>query len=274
MKNKNNIFIYIFLLMMSIVFFFPFYFMIISATNASVDVTSGSLLPGKELLNNLKNVFEQTDMVTALKNSAIIAVSQTVLALIISSIAGYAFEVYRSKWTDIVFNIILTSMMIPFAALMIPLFKFFGRLSTINPMIGFNTYASAYLPYIATAFLIFYFRQNTKMFQQELLEAGRIDGLSEIGLFFRIYMPTMKNTYAAAAIITFMNAWNNYLWPLVTLQTNEMRTVPLLLSNLGSSYAPDYGLMMIAILIATIPTLIIFFVLQKYFVAGMLGAVK
>ncbi|MGY3814976.1 MULTISPECIES: carbohydrate ABC transporter permease [Globicatella] len=274
MKNKNNIFIYIFLLMMSIVFVFPFYFMIISATNASVDVTSGSLLPGKELLNNLKNVFEQTDMVTALKNSAIIAVSQTVLALIISSIAGYAFEVYRSKWTDIVFNIILMSMMIPFAALMIPLFKFFGRLSTINPMIGFNTYASAYLPYIATAFLIFYFRQNTKMFQQELLEAGRIDGLSEIGLFFRIYMPTMKNTYAAAAIITFMNAWNNYLWPLVTLQTNEMRTVPLLLSNLGSSYAPDYGLMMIAILIATIPTLIIFFVLQKYFVAGMLGAVK
>ena len=126
----------------------------------------------------------------------------------------------------------------------------------------------------AHAFLIFYFRQNTKMFQQELLEAGRIDGLSEIGLFFRIYMPTMKNTYAAAAIITFMNAWNNYLWPLVTLQTNEMRTVPLLLSNLGSSYAPDYGLMMIAILIATIPTLIIFFVLQKYFVAGMLGAVK
>lgn len=274
MKNKIKIFIYIFLLMMSIVFVFPFYFMIISATNASVDVTSGSLLPGKELLNNLKNLFEQTDMVTALKNSAIIAVSQTILALVISSIAGYAFEVYRSKWTDIVFNIILMSMMIPFAALMIPLFKFFGRLSTINPIIGFNTYASAYLPYIATAFLIFYFRQNTKMFQQELLEAGRIDGLSEIGLFFRIYMPTMKNTYAAAAIITFMNAWNNYLWPLVTLQTNEMRTVPLLLSNLGSSYAPDYGLMMIAILIATIPTLIIFFVLQKYFVAGMLGAVK
>src|SRR5699024_9271339 len=100
---------------------------------------SGSLLLGKELLNNLINVFEQTDMVTALKNSAIIAVSQTVLALIISSIAGYAFEVYRSKWTDIVFNIILMSMMIPFAALMIPLFKFFGRLSTINPMIGFNT---------------------------------------------------------------------------------------------------------------------------------------
>lgn len=274
MKNSNKIFIYLFLIIMSMVFVFPFYFMIVSATNASVDVTSGSLLPGKELLNNLKKVFEQTDMLTSLKNSAIIAFSQTFLALLISSIAGYAFEIYRTKWTDIIFNIVLMSMMIPFAALMIPLFRFFGRLSAVNPMIGFNTYASAYLPFIATAFLIFYFRQNTKMFQQELLEAGRIDGLSEIGLFFRIYMPTMKNTYAAAAIITFMSAWNNYLWPLVTLQTNEMRTVPLLLSNLGSSYSPDYGLMMVAILIATIPTLTIFFVLQKYFVAGMLGAVK
>lgn len=81
-------------------------------------------------------------------------------------------------------------------------------------------------------------------------------------------------TVSAAAIITFMSAWNNYLWPLVALQSNEMKTVPLLLSNLGSSYAPDFGLMMTAILIATIPTLIIFFVLQKYFVAGMLGAVK
>lgn len=273
MKN-NKLFLYIFLILMSIVFAFPFYFMIISATNASVDVTKGSLLPGKYLIENINNLFSQTDMINALKNSAIVAISQTFLALLISSIAGYAFEVYRSKATDRVFNIILMSMMIPFAALMIPLFRLFGQMSAVSPVIGFNTYASAYLPYIATAFLIFYFRQNTKMFQQELLEAGRIDGLSEIGLFLRIYVPTMKNTYAAAAIITFMSAWNNYLWPLVALQTNDMKTVPLLLSNLGSSYSPDYGLMMIAILIATIPTLVIFFVLQKYFVAGMLGAVK
>ncbi|MBD3949117.1 carbohydrate ABC transporter permease [Tuanshanicoccus lijuaniae] len=272
--KKNNVLTYVFLILMSIVFAFPFYFMIVSATNASVDVTKGSLLPGKYLAENFKNLLNQTDMLLALKNSAIIALSQTALALLISSIAGYAFEIYRSKTTDFIFNVILTSMMIPFAALMIPLFRLFGKFSAIHPSIGFNSYASAFLPYIATAFLIFYFRQNTKMFQQELLEAGRIDGLSEIGLFFRIYVPTMKNTYAAAAIITFMSAWNNYLWPLVALQTNEVKTVPLLLSNLGSSYAPDFGLMMIAILIATIPTIAIFFILQKYFVAGMLGAVK
>lgn len=84
----------------------------------------------------------------------------------------------------------------------------------------------------------------------------------------------MKNTFAAAAIITFMNSWNNYIWPLITLQMPNKQTVPLLLSNLGSSYSPDYGVMMMAILVSMIPTVIIFFVLQKYFVAGMLGSVK
>lgn len=84
----------------------------------------------------------------------------------------------------------------------------------------------------------------------------------------------MKNTFVAAAIITFMNSWNNYIWPLITLQMPNKQTVPLLLSNLGSSYSPDYGVMMMAILVSMIPTVIIFFVLQKYFVAGMLGSVK
>ncbi len=165
-------------------------------------------------------------------------------------------------------------MMIPFAALMVPLYRMFGSLSQVAPFIGMDTLASVMLPTITTAFLIFFFRQNTKMFSRELIEAGRIDGLSELGIFFRIYMPTMKTTYAAAAIITFMNSWNNYLWPLVVLQSPENQTIPLLISNLGSSYAPDYGVIMLTIVIATLPTALIFFVMQKHFVAGMMGSVK
>lgn len=265
---------YIFLIIMSIIFAFPFYFLIVSATNLSVDVTSGRLLPGAALIENWQKLVEQTDLLTAFINSSIVAFFQTAFALLIGSMAGYGFEIYRSKLTDTIFNILLASMMIPFAALIIPLFQLFGKFSGISPLIGINSYASVYLPYISTAFLIFFFRQNTKMFSKELLEAGRIDGLNELGLFFRIYMPTMKNTYAAAAIITFMNSWNNYLWPLITLQIPNKQTIPLLLSNLGSSYSPDYGVMMIAILVSMVPTIIIFFVLQKYFVAGMLGSVK
>jgi lactose/L-arabinose transport system permease protein len=101
-----------------------------------------------------------------------------------------------------------------------------------------------------------------------------MDGLSELGLFFRVYMPTMKTTYAAAAIITFMSSWNNYLWPLIVLQTPENQTIPLLISNLGSSYAPDYGVIMIAIVLSTLPTALVFFLMQKHFVAGMVGSVK
>lgn len=272
-KNKN-IGTYLFLIIMSIIFAFPFYFLIVSATNTSMDVTSGSLLPGAALLDNWKKLIEQSDLITAFRNSGTIAFFQTLFALAIGSMAGYGFEIYRTKATDFVFNMLLTSMMIPFAAIIIPLFQLFGLFSRVSPIIGINSYASVFLPYISTAFLIFFFRQNTKMFSKELLEAGRIDGLSEFGLFFRIFVPTMKNTYAAAAIITFMNSWNNYLWPLITLQTPNRQTVPLLLSNLGSSYSPDYGVIMLAILISMVPTLIIFFVLQKYFVAGMLGSVK
>ena len=101
-----------------------------------------------------------------------------------------------------------------------------------------------------------------------------MDGLSKLVLFFRIYMPTMKTTYAADAIITFINSWNSYLWPLITLQSPEKQTFPLMISAPGPANNPDYGLMILAIVIATLPTMGVFFSLQKYFVAGMLGSVK
>ncbi|HWJ76978.1 MAG TPA: carbohydrate ABC transporter permease [Niallia sp.] len=248
--------------------------MIISATNKSVDVTKGRLLPGSNLLENIKNLLASTDLATALMNSAKISIATTILSLVIASLAGYGFEIYRSKAKDIVFNILLLSMMIPFAALMVPLFKMFGSISQVLPAIGIDTLPSVIIPTVTTAFLIFFFRQSTKMFPKDILEAGRIDGLSELGVFVRIYIPTMKTTYAAAAIITFMASWNNYLWPLVILQTPENQTIPLLISNLGSSYSPDFGLIMTALVIATLPVAAIFFLLQKHFVAGMMGSVK
>lgn len=274
MTTFKRVFAYVFLSIAAFISIFPFLWMIISATNKSSDVTQGRLLPGGHLFENTRNLFDTADMGTALTNSAIIAIATTVLALLIGSIAGYGFEIYRSKKKDIVFNILLLSMMIPFAALMVPLYRMFGSISSRIPFIGIDTLAAAALPTITTAFLIFFFRQNTKMFAKELVEAGRMDGLSELGVFFRIFMPSMKTAYAAAAIITFMNSWNNYLWPLVVLQSPENQTIPLLISNLGSGYTPDYGVIMMAIVIATLPTALVFFLMQKHFVAGMMGSVK
>lgn len=274
MGKLKRVFMYLFLGIAAIVSIFPFLWMIVSSTNRSIDVTQGKLLPGPYLGENLKKVFDTIDIVPALLNSAKISITTTVLALLIASLAGYGFEIFRSKTKDIVFSILLLSMMIPFAALMVPLYRMFGTISQTAPFFGIDTISSVILPTVTTAFLIFFFRQSTKMFPKDMLEAGRIDGLSELGVFFRIYVPTMKTTYAAAAIITFMSSWNNYLWPLVVLQSPEKRTIPLLISNLGSSYSPDYGVIMTVILIATLPTAIVFFLMQKHFVAGMTGSVK
>lgn len=270
----KRLLMYVFLLAAAFISIFPFLWMIVSSTNRSVDVTRGKLLPGNFFIENLRNLLTTVDILTALKNSLIVSVATTLLAILIGSLAGYGFEIYRSRAKDMVFNILLSSMMIPFAALMVPLYRMFGQITNLIPAIGIDTLAAVVLPTMTTAFLIFFFRQNTKMFPRELLEAGRIDGLSELGLFVSLYMPTMRTTYAAAAIITFMSSWNNYLWPLIVLQTPQNQTVPLLVSILGSSYAPDYGVIMLAIVVTTIPTAIVFFVMQKHFVAGMIGSVK
>lgn len=274
MIKPKRFFTYFFLIIATIVSIFPFIWMIVSATNQSVDVTKGTLLPGSHLIENVTNLFNSVDMWQALWNSAKISIITTILSLLVASAAGYGFEVYRSKAKDVVFNILLASMMIPFAAIMVPLYQMFAKISNVVPFFGIDSAAAVILPTFTTAFLIFFFRQSTKMFPKDLLEAGRMDGLTELGLFFRVYMPTMKSTYAAAAIITFLNSWNNYLWPLIVLQSPENMTVPLLISNLGSGYAPDYGLIMSAIVITTLPTAIVFFLMQKHFVAGMTGSVK
>lgn len=274
MANVKRFFTYLFLSIAAVVSIFPFLWMVVSATNKSIDVTRGRLMPGSYLVQNLNKLFDTVDIVPALLNSAKVSISTTVLAMLIASLAGYGFEIYRSKQKDVVFTILLASMMIPFAALMIPLYQMFAGISSTLPFIGIDTLSAVVLPTFTTAFLIFFFRQNTKMFPKDMLEAGRIDGLSEIGLFFRVYIPTMKTTYAAAAIITFMSSWNNYLWPLIVLQSPEKKTIPMLISTLGSGYAPDFGIIMSAIVISTLPTALVFFLMQRHFVAGMTGSVK
>lgn len=275
--NILSILKYVFLSVLSFISIFPFIWMIIATTNKSVDVTKGTLIPGSYFLENLKNLLaSDLKYSLAFKNSLVIAVITTALAMLVSSLAGYAFEVYKNKTRDRVFSFILLSMMVPFAALMVPLFRLFSKFKTMGPLkaVAINTSGSVIIISVATAFLIFFFRQNTKNFPKDLIEAARIDGLSEIGIFFRIYMPTMKSTYAAATIVTFMGSWNSYLWPLIALQSPEKRTLPLVISALGSSYTPDYGMIMTAVVIATLPTAIIFFLMQKHFVAGMTGSVK
>ena len=247
---------------------FPFYWMVVGATNTANDITGGKVTFGSSLLANITKFFTLVDAPRVFGNSFFIAITGTILTLIVTSLAGYGFEIFRSKARDRVFGTLLLLLSVPFAALMVPLFVMISRAGLAN------TYVAILLPGIAAIFMIFYFRQNTKAFPHELRDAALIDGLKEWQIFVYIYMPVMRSTYAAAMIIVFMSNWNSYLWPLIVLQTNEMKTITLVVASLASAYTPDYGLIMIANVLATLPTILVFFLLQRRFVEGMLGSVK
>ena len=259
---------YIFLIIWSFISVFPFYWMISAATNQSIDVARGKIIPGTYALQNFQNLIQGNDLWGAMGNSLLYALVQTLLALVICSLAGYGFELYHDKGKDIVFTILLLAMMVPQVATMIPLFKLLSTAKLLNSVWGFI------LPSISTPFLIMMFRQNSRNFPIDTMEAARIDGLNEFQIFYRMYMPMMKSTYAAAAVITFMNAWNSYLWPRVILTDPKAQTMPLLIANLASGYTTDYGLLMMGVLFCSVPTMVVFFILQKQFAEGITGAVK
>ncbi|MDW6025421.1 carbohydrate ABC transporter permease [Mesorhizobium sp. BAC0120] len=260
--------VYLLLIVAAVISVFPFCWMIVSSTNTAADVLKGKATFGDALWTNIVNFFTQVDVLRIFWNSAFLAIVGTVLTLAVSSLAGYGFEMFRSRVREKIFGVLLLMLSIPFAALMVPLFVMMANLKLIN------TYTAIILPTIASIFMIFYFRQATKAFPSELRDAARIDGLKEWQIFLHIYLPVMRSTYAAAVIIVFMANWNNYLWPLIVLQTNEQKTITLVIQSLSSAYYPDFGVVMVGTILATLPTLIIFFLLQRRFVEGMLGAVK
>lgn len=260
--------VYLLLSIAAFVSVFPFFWMIVGATNTSADIIRGKATIGDALFANAATFFATVDAPRIFWNSAVIAVVATALTLAISSLAGYGFEMFRSRVRERLFGLLLLLLSIPFAAMMVPLFVMFSQAKLVN------TFTAVILPTVASIFIIFYFRQATKAFPRELRDAAKIDGLKEWQIFLYVYLPVMRPTYAAATIIVFMANWNNYLWPLVVLQTAENKTITLILSALTSAYTPDFGMILFGTVLATLPTLIIFFLLQRRFVEGMLGAVK
>ena len=259
---------YIFLIICALVSVFPLFWMLTAATNTTLEVAQGKLWFGTNAVANFKNLLASADLWRSMWNSFFYATVQTVLCLLICSLAGFGFELYHTKGKDILFGILLLAMMIPGVATMIPLFVLISRMGMLNSVWGFI------LPQISTPFMIMMFRNNSRNFPPAIMEAARIDGQTEVGIFFKQYMPIMRSTYAAAAVITFMNAWNAYLWPKVVMTDNRAQTMPMLIANLASGYTIDYGMLMMGVLFCSIPTMVVFFILQKQFAEGITGSVK
>ncbi len=271
MKKQTSIkkiSLYIALAIGSLISLFPFYWAAIGATNESGKMFSKPpvLTPGSKLMENLSNLNESINIGRVMFNSLFTASIYTILALLISTMAAYAFAKFDFKGRNVIFGIFLLSMMIPYHATIIPLFKMMATLGWLN------TYWALILPNLAYPFAIFLMRQNMLAFPTSLIEAARMDGAGEWKIFYSIVLPSMKPALAATAIFLFMFQWNSFLWPLIALSSTDMYTFPVALSSLFGLSRIDYGQVMAGVTLATVPIIIFFLVLQRQFISGMLGS--
>nr|WP_138754421.1 carbohydrate ABC transporter permease [Paenibacillus sinopodophylli] len=264
----RSFFVYFTLLIGAVISLFPFYWAAIAATNESGKVFAKPpvLVPGVKLFDNIANLNEAIGIGRVMFNSLFVVIIYTTLSLAICTMAGYAFAKFRFKGRDLLFGMFLMSMMVPYHALVIPLFKMMAAWGWLD------TYLALILPNLAYPFAIFLMRQNMLAVPDAMMEAGRIDGVSEWGLFTRIILPSVKPALAATAIFLFMYQWNSFLWPLIAVQTKEMYTLPIALSSLFGLSRIDYGQVMAGVTLATGPIIIFFLLLQRHFISGMLGS--
>lgn len=244
-----------------------------------------SLRPGKEIMrqglglnldtsvmtfNNYIYLFlGESDYFIWYKNSLLITAVQTVLTLFVSSFVGYGFAMYDFKFKNFFFMCVLIIMMVPMEIIMLPLFQLIIKLRLIDSIWG------VVLPFIAGPMPIFFFRQYLSGLPKDYIDAGRVDGCTEYGIFFRIILPLMKPAFAAMGIFIGMNSWNNFLWPMIVLNSKEKLTLPIGLNALITPYGNNYDLLIVGSVFSVIPVIILFMLFQRYFIAGMTaGGIK
>ena len=219
--------------------------------------------------SNYRNLWKTVPFNRYFINSVFIATASTLLTLFFCSLGGYAFAKYRFRGQKILFGILLASMMVPFQVLLVPLF---GLMYDIGWL---NSYKAIIIPFSVGAFGVFLMRQFIVTIPTELLDAARIDGCSEFGIYYRIVLPIIKPALGALTIYSFLGSWNGYLWPLIILRDESKYTLPIGLANLVGIYRQDYGMLMAGTLLSLMPIVILFLAMQREFVQGItLGSVK
>jgi lactose/L-arabinose transport system permease protein len=228
-------------------------------------------LPGTDLFTNIARLWDPkgSNFGRVMLNSAIIAVTYTVLAVLVCSLAGYAFAKFSFRGRNILFFMFLATLMIPATVTYVPLYKMMAGWHWLN------TYQAVILPTVASPFGIFLMRQSMSLLPTELMEAARIDGAGEVGIFWRVALPVMGPSLAALSIFMFMSQWNNFFWPLVVMQKPDMQTIPVSISSQIGFSIVDYGAIMTGTTLAVLPLIILFLSMQRQFISGALaGSVK
>lgn len=258
----------IFLAALTLLILTPVIWMAFSAFKPEKEIISWppTFLPASFTLQNFADVQDRINILRYMINSAIYAVGTTVLAVVVNSMAGYAYAFYDFKGKTGMFLITLATMMVPFQVIMVPLFL------VVFKMGMYDSYWGLIIPRVAVAGSIFMMRAAFSGIPKELAEAARIDGLSEMGIFWRIMLPQVKPAVITLIILSINGSWNDLLWPMIVTSRTEMRTLANGLALFVGQNTIEYGAAFAGALISLIPMFILYMFGQKYFVQGMAGA--
>jgi cellobiose transport system permease protein len=250
---------------------FPLYWsgVVASQSSQAISRVPPSLVPGGHLFSNIARVFHQTAFAKALVNSFIVAGSITVSVVLFSTLAGFAFAKLQFRGRKLFLVLVIATMMVPTQLGVIPLYMIMAKLSWIGRL------PAVVVPSLVSAFGVFFMTQYlSDAVPTELLEAGRVDGCSTLGLWRNIVLPAARPAAAILGMLTFMTAWNDFFWPLVILSPDNP-TVQVAVSTLASGYTKDYSLVLAGTVLATLPLVLLFLVLGRHIVDGIMqGAVK
>lgn len=260
------------MLLLALLFLLPIMWMVVAATKANHEILSvpPTLVPGSSLGANWRELSDDLPFIRNVLNSVAIASIFTAFATLISSMGGYAFAKFRFRGRTALFLVVVAALTIPFEVRAIPQYLLIARDLRLA-----NTWIAVILPWLAYPLGVFFMRQNMLSVPTELLEAARIDGAGEARIFVQVVLPIMRPALAAVAIVVFLFQWNDFFWPLLILTQKESYTIPVALGTLVGLTRVSWGGIMVGTAIATLPFLLLFLFLQRYFVAGITaGAVK
>jgi multiple sugar transport system permease protein len=250
---------------------FPLFWMLSASFMANGEATTfpPHLIPHAATLDQYRELFTRLNLGRAFFSSAVVASMVTIFSVLFNSMAGYAFAKLRFGGRDRIFGFLLAALVIPPQVGMLPLFLLMKQLHLVN------SYWGAIIPSLATVFGVFLIRQFMLDVPQELLEAARLDGASELRIYWSVVLPLARPILATLATFMFMSTWNDFMWPLIILSDQSHYTLPVALANLSGEHVQDLELMMAGSVVTVLPVLMLFVFLQRYYIAGLMaGSVK
>jgi len=270
-QRRGSIFLYVLLAIGAAFALLPLIWMVSASfmQPGEANTYPPRLLSAHPTLEHYRTLFTRLNLGRYFLNSVIVAVTATVVSLLINSMAGYAFAKLRFHGRDRLFRFLTLGLVIPVQVSMLPLFLIMREMGLVN------TYWGVIIPSLASIFGIFLIRQYAISIPDDLIDAARIDGAGEFRIYWSVVLPVIRPILATMAIWTFLSTWNDFMWPLIVLSDDQMFTLPVALANLSGERVQDTELMMAGSVLTVLPVLMVFLFLQRYYVEGITaGSVK